>query len=96
MQSYVMNLSAVAAGEPPIHDFSKYINWSFVADGLVGGVEPNVVFYFPIMDNYTTSWSQCPRSSLATENLLEDTDRFSPPPTSLAISGLSGRQPATF
>eukprot|EP00729_Bicosta_minor_P012126 gene12126-30363_t len=57
VQSYVMNLSAVAAGEPPIHDFSQYINWSFVADGLVGGVEPNVVFYFPIMDNYTTSWS---------------------------------------
>jgi hypothetical protein len=57
VQSFVMNLTAMAAGEPPIADFTKYINWSYVADGLVGGVEPNVIFYFPLQDNYSTSWS---------------------------------------
>ena len=36
-------------GEPPIRDFKKYINFTGMADGMVGGVLPNVVFYFPIL-----------------------------------------------
>jgi len=49
VQSYVMNLTAKQMGEPTIKDFSKYINFTGMADGLVGGHLPNVVFYFPII-----------------------------------------------
>ena len=55
-QGYVMNLTAIAAGEPPIHDFHKYVNFSGIAEGLVGGGSgyPNLIFYFPIQtQNFT-------------------------------------------
>ena len=39
-----MNLTAIAAGEPPITDFLQYVNFSGMADGLVGGVYPNLAF----------------------------------------------------
>lgn len=55
-QGYVMNLTAIAAGEPPIHDFLAYVNFSAMAEGLLGGSRgyPNLVFYFPILpQNYT-------------------------------------------
>ena len=58
VQSYVMNLSALAAGEPPIKDFKQYLNFSFIADGLVGGHEPNVIFYFPVLQNVTAPKSR--------------------------------------
>ena len=58
IQSYVMNLTAVAMNETPIHDFSKYLNFSFIADGLVGGFEPNVIFYFPVLSNVTAPKSR--------------------------------------
>ena len=48
-QGYVMNLTAIAAGEPPITNFLNYVNFSGMAEGLVGGVYPNLVFYFPIL-----------------------------------------------
>ena len=32
VQSYVINLSALAAGEPPIGDFSKHLNLSTIAE----------------------------------------------------------------
>ena len=48
-QTYVMNLTAIAHGEPAIKDFISYINFTTMADGLVGGVNPNVIFYFPII-----------------------------------------------
>eukprot|EP00729_Bicosta_minor_P010516 gene10516-5658_t len=49
-QSYVMNLTAVAAGEPGVKDFITYLNFTDMAEGLVGGsFEPNIIFYFPIL-----------------------------------------------
>ena len=36
-QTYVMNLTAIAMGEPAIKDFITYINFTTMADGLVGG-----------------------------------------------------------
>ena len=36
-QGYVMNLTAQAAKEPPITDFLQYVNFSGMAEGLVGG-----------------------------------------------------------
>ena len=46
-----MNLTAIAHGEPPIADFLKYVNFSGMAEGLVGGdrANPNLIFYFPIL-----------------------------------------------
>ena len=46
-----MNLTAIAHGEPPIHDFLQYVNFSGMAEGLLGGGSgyPNLVFYFPIL-----------------------------------------------
>lgn len=44
-----MNLTAIAMGEPAVHDFINYVNFSAMADGLVGGSLPNVIFYFPII-----------------------------------------------
>ena len=58
VQSYVMNLTAVAMNEPPIKDFKQYLNFSFIADGLVGGFEPNVIFYFPVIANVTAPKSR--------------------------------------
>ena len=54
-QSYVMNLTAIAHGEPAVKDFINYVNFSAMADGLVGGVQPNVIFYFPILKQ-NASW----------------------------------------
>ena len=34
-QGYVMNLTALAHGEPPVHDWFRYVNFSGMADGLV-------------------------------------------------------------
>eukprot|EP01079_Euglenida_sp_SAG-EU17-18_P010526 gene10526-9255_t len=50
-QGYVMNLTAVANGEPPVQDFHRYVNYTGMAEGLLGGSEslPNVVLYFPII-----------------------------------------------
>ena len=50
-QGYVMNLTAIAAKEPPIHDFLQYVNFSGMAEGLVGmeHANPNLIFYFPIL-----------------------------------------------
>jgi hypothetical protein len=55
-QTYVMNLTAIAEGEPAIKDFINYVNFSAMADGLVGGVLPNVIFYFPIIKQNFSSW----------------------------------------
>ena len=41
---YVMNLSALHAGEPAILDPQRHINASYIADGLVGGHLPIVRF----------------------------------------------------
>ena len=54
-QSYVMNLTAVAQGEPAIKDFINYVNFTEMADGLVGDFDPNVIFYFPIIPQ-NSSW----------------------------------------
>ena len=56
-QTYVMNLTAIAEGEPAVKDFINYVNFSAMADGLVGGVQPNVVFYFPIIPQNFSGWS---------------------------------------
>eukprot|EP01048_Picozoa_sp_COSAG05_P018612 COSAG05_NODE_2752_length_2684_cov_3.365571_1_plen_528_part_10 len=48
ISSYVINQTAIAAGEPPIEDIRKHINESFVADGQVGGHLPIVRFSFPV------------------------------------------------
>jgi hypothetical protein len=56
-QGYVMNLTAIAHKEPPIHDFLQYVNFTGMAEGLVGGdrAYPNLIFYFPILpQNYST------------------------------------------
>ena len=44
-QGYVMNLTAIANGEPPIDDFLQYVNFSAMAEGLLGGGDgyPNLV-----------------------------------------------------
>jgi hypothetical protein len=55
VQSYVMNLTAIANGEPSIPDFKKYINFTAMAEGLVGGNLPVVVFYFPIIPQNNSS-----------------------------------------
>lgn len=55
-QTYVMNLTAIAEGEPAIKDFINYVNFTNMADGLVGGVTPNVIFYFPIIPQNFSAW----------------------------------------
>lgn len=55
-QGYVMNLTAISAGEPPITNFLNYVNFSGMAEGLVGGVHPNLVFYFPILPQNFSSF----------------------------------------
>jgi hypothetical protein len=56
-QTYVMNLTAIAEGEPAIKDFITYVNFSAMADGLVGVVQPNVIFYFPILKQNYSGWT---------------------------------------
>lgn len=49
ISAHVMNLTAIADGEPPLPtDVHKYINTTFAADGQVGGHLPVVRFSFPI------------------------------------------------
>ena len=48
VSSYVVNLTAIAAGEPPIQDIRKHFNQSYVADGMIGGHLPVVRFSFPV------------------------------------------------
>ena len=55
-QTYVMNLTAIAEGEPAIKDFINYVNFTAMADGLVGGALPNVIFYFPIIQQNFSGW----------------------------------------
>ena len=57
-QTYVMNLTAIANGEPAIQDFITYINFTTMSDGLVGGVNPNAVFYFPILPQNFSGWGR--------------------------------------
>ena len=45
---YVINLTAIHAGEPMIQDIRQHINTSFVADGQVGGHLPVVRFSLPV------------------------------------------------
>ena len=46
--TYVMNLTSIAAQEPPIADFNEYVNFTAMAEGLLGGYLPNLVFYFTL------------------------------------------------
>jgi hypothetical protein len=48
ISAYVINLTAIHAGEPAIDDFHKHINTSYVADGQLGGHLPIVRFSFPV------------------------------------------------
>ena len=48
VSQYVVNLTAIHAGEPAIKDFKLHFNGSFVADGQVGGHLPVVRFSFPV------------------------------------------------
>ena len=52
-----MNLTAIAHGEPPIKDFITYVNFSTMADGLVGVTHPQVIFYFPILQQNFSGWT---------------------------------------
>lgn len=54
VQSYVMNLTLKSMGEPTVKNFESYINFTAMAEGLVGGIYPNVIFYFPIITQNTT------------------------------------------
>ena len=45
----VINWTATNTGHAPIMNWTKYINFSAVADGLVGGVLPTMVLYFPVL-----------------------------------------------
>ena len=48
-QGYVMNLTAIANGEPSVQDWFSYLNFSAMAEGLVGQPSPNLIFYFPLL-----------------------------------------------
>ena len=45
----VVNWTAVHTGEGAIADWTKYINFTAVADGLVGGTLPILALYFPVL-----------------------------------------------
>eukprot|EP00966_Prymnesium_polylepis_P014580 336583-Prymnesium_polylepis.1 len=47
--SYVLNLSNMAEGGQPIHDGRQHVNYSAMAEGLVGNALPVVVFYYPVL-----------------------------------------------
>ena len=49
--SYVFNLTNIAEGGSPIVNPAQYVNSSGMAEGLVGGHLPIVVFYYPIVSN---------------------------------------------
>lgn len=52
--SYVFNLTNLADGGTPIGDARKYVNYTAMAEGLVGGgddTSPAVVFYYPVLGN---------------------------------------------
>ena len=57
-QGYVMNLTAIANGEPPIQidGWKRYVNFSGMAEGLVGLPSPNLVFYFPLLTQNFSTW----------------------------------------
>jgi len=57
-QGYVMNLSALANGEPAVVDFLRYVNFSAMAEGMVGGdaANPNLIFYFPLLPQNFSSF----------------------------------------
>ena len=46
-----MNLTAIANGEPPIpkDGWKAFLNYSGIAEGMVGLPAPNLVFYFPLL-----------------------------------------------
>ena len=47
--SYVLNLSNIAEGGQPIQDGHQYVNYSAMAEGLVGDALPVVIFYYPVL-----------------------------------------------
>ena len=47
--SYVFNLTNIAEGGTPIEDAAKYLNSSLMAEGVLGGHLPIVVFYYPVL-----------------------------------------------
>jgi hypothetical protein len=47
--SYVFNLTNIADGGTPLTSRDQYINQSAMAEGLVGGDLPIVVFYYPVL-----------------------------------------------
>ena len=47
--SFVFNLSNAAEGGAPMRDRNQYVNNSGMAEGLVGGELPAVIFYYPVM-----------------------------------------------
>ena len=57
-QGYVMNLTAIANGEPavPADGWKAYVNYSGIAEGLVGAPSPNLIFYFPILHQNFSSF----------------------------------------
>jgi hypothetical protein len=57
-QGYVMNLTAIAAGEPPIAEdgWKAYVDFEGMADGLLGAPAPNLVFYFPLLRQNFSGW----------------------------------------
>lgn len=48
-KSYVFNLTNMAEGGAPFKDVRQYINQSGMAEGLVGGELPVVIFYYPVL-----------------------------------------------
>lgn len=48
--SYVFNLSNIADGGAAMRDPRRYIDYSKMADGLVGGELPVAVFYYPVLN----------------------------------------------
>jgi hypothetical protein len=47
--AYVFNLTNIAEGGSSILDANRHLNYSMMADGLVGGALPVVVFYYPVL-----------------------------------------------
>ena len=48
VSTYVVNLTANHAGDPPIHDFKNFFNSSYVGTGLVGSHYPIAHFVLPV------------------------------------------------
>eukprot|EP00966_Prymnesium_polylepis_P166756 3854484-Prymnesium_polylepis.2 len=49
--SFVFNLTNLAEGGSPILDAAQYVNYSGMAEGLLGGHLPIVIFYFPVVSD---------------------------------------------